>query len=144
MKKKILLLLFWPMLAVMSGVFGSCNPDNNSLGQDEDTFLVKLQSAPVEIVGKNSFPEWLLKKIDEIETQCSKDINIIKIRIYQGEWQNQTVYFINDNLSSCFFCDIFYNNGETIDLSNRETANDFNTASKNWTLIYEFGNGVIY
>ena len=68
-----------------------------------DTFATKLQSAPSDIHVKGDISGWLFTKINEIETKNSKDIAIVKVEIFQGEWNEQIVYFILNNLRLMFF-----------------------------------------
>jgi hypothetical protein len=91
---------------------------------------------------KKDFPKWLIAKIDEIETTNSNDIAIVKIRISKGEWKDNVTYFIKNNLTSCLFCEIYYENGEKVILLDNAIS-DFSSKSENWEIIYEFGNGLI-
>ena len=121
-------------------IIGCNNSKELKDGNVTDTFLTKLQSAPSDIHVKGAFPGWLLTKINEIETNHSKDIAIVKVEIFQGEWNEQIVYFIRHNLSSCLFCEVYYENGEKIVY----TWDNFGTTSKSWKLIYTYGNGYLW
>ena len=132
---KISLLLF---VIVIIGCNNSKELKNENVS---DTFLTKLQSAPSDIHIKGAFSGWLLTKISEIETENSKDIAIVKVEIFQGEWNERIVYFIWHSLSSCLFCEVYYENGEKIIWTTGDTSDNFRTTSKNWKLIYEYGNG---
>jgi hypothetical protein len=89
----------------------------------------------------HDFPEWLSTQIREIETLNARDVSIVKIRIYACQWQNQEVYYIYNSFSSCVLCEVYYKNGEKI-VFTAEDVTDFFTISKNWKLIYEFGQGL--
>jgi hypothetical protein len=130
-KLTVLILLF----AIIGTVGCGKNEETQS---NEDMFTTILKSAP--FFEQENFPEWLLIKIKEIES-WEKDKSILKVRIYQGEWKNRTIYFITNNLSSCYFCDVYYENGEQIRLDGNN-SDDFCIKSKNWTLIYEYGNAI--
>ena len=91
----------------------------------------QLASAPRVDVPKKSLPEWLVFRITHYyETRPSI---ISKVLIYKGEWDKQVVYFILDIFSSCL-CDFFTENGERI-----VDASDCRATSKNWVIIYEYG-----
>jgi len=136
MKKFRLYLLF---ILILVG----CNDKKELIDTNGcDTFSEKLQSSTVDIYEKSDIEGWLSTKIDEIENENSKNIAIVKVKIYQGLWNKQTVYFITNGLSSCFFCEVYYENGEKIDFSTKNNSNDFCNKSKNWKLIYEYGNGI--
>jgi hypothetical protein len=126
---KLLLLLF-----ILTGI--GCT-DNTSKDENTDDFFVRLTSAPwandTEV-----FPEWLSIEIGEIETIHSKDASIVHVRIFKGEWKGKTVYFVQNTLNSCLLCDVYFGDGKQIDWSAENFA-DFDAASKNWQVIYEFG-----
>ena len=99
--------------------------------------IVKIKIGDKE---KESFSEWLIVKIDEIETIHKNDIAIINVRIFKGEWKGQVAYFINNTLNSCMFCDVYYEEGEKVIFE--DDVYSFYIASKDWKLIYEFGKGI--
>ena len=105
--------------------------------------LARLRSAPFVDVS-NSFPAWLPAKTGEIETRYEKDFKIVKVRIFRGEWNKRFVYFISDSFSSCLFCEVYYEEGERIEWPAGDPGllHNFESASENWILIYEFGEGL--
>jgi len=110
---------------------------------DNENFLNKLKKAPSVNISKENLPEWLVVKINFLETAHSKDISWVKVRIFKGKWKNHTVYFISDSFSSCLFCDVYYEDGENIIWpADGMEFTGFCSTSKNWKLIYEFGEGV--
>lgn len=131
---RLLILLF------ACSIIACVNNEKLNDGDIIQAFLVQLQSAPSSFED-NDFPEWLSIKISEIETIHSGDISMVKVKIYRGEWNEQIVYFILNTLSSCGFCEVYYEDGTKLSFSNNSSA-DFCTSSKNWKLIYEFGNGL--
>jgi hypothetical protein len=135
MKEKILYTLTF--LFVLIG-FGCSNNEKQENADCMTIFLqAKLELAPV---GERVFPDWLSTKIAEIEVMHEKDVHITTIRIFKGEWQKRTVYYIFNMLNSCVFCDVYYENGEKIVWSSEEIASDnFCRTGKNWKMIYEFG-----
>jgi len=132
MRKLILLILLFIAIGC------SENKETN------DEFLNILKKAPSAKVSKENLPEWLIVKINEIEAIYSKDVSIVKVRIFKGEWEKQTVYFINDNLSSCIFCNVYYEDGKKLDFSviDDEKKSKFCSENQKWELIYEFGEGL--
>jgi hypothetical protein len=75
----------------------SCNRSNgNNQSTLSDSFLAKLQSITLTVSEEQSFPEWLSNKISEIEALHAKDVDIVKVRIYYGEWNGQH-YYLNLN-----------------------------------------------
>ena len=135
MKKICLLLILFTSIAV------GCK--DNEKTNDADVAVMFLKNLGNIKLSTGNLPDWLLIKINEIETSHSKDVSIVKVKIFQGEWNKQTVYFIYDNLHSCMLCEVYYEDGEKIALSAKEHLTDeFCTESKNWKLIYEFGEGL--
>jgi len=120
-----------------------CSENKETKVIDTDTFLNNLKKAPNFNISKENLPEWLVVKINEIEIINSRDICCIKIRIFQGEWEKQTVYFIVNSFSSCIFCDTYYEDGKKIEFPDDggKKSNEFMTESHQWKIIYEFGEG---
>jgi hypothetical protein len=114
-------------------------------------FFAKLQSAPYADVSKeDTFPEWLLDKINEIETINSKDISIVTVQLFQCKWNNQFFYYIRNNLLSCLLCEVYDENGnkvvwpETKNPDDKYSFYSFCNTSNNWKIIYEFGDMHFY
>ena len=100
-----------------------------------ETFLTRLEAAPFVNIPSSDLPEWLQSKIKESE----KDV-IAHVRIFRGTWDGKRIYFIMNSLSSCFFCDVYFENGTKVMFdSNDEHLNNFCALSKKWELIYEYG-----
>jgi len=132
MRRISLLLLFFL-------TFIGCK-DNEKVNDVEDMFLTRLRSAP--LVEGEDLPDWLSFKIEEIERQAAPK-SLTQIRIYQGEWENEVVYFITNDFYSCLFCEIYYKNGEHIAL-NSTNVNEFSITSSSWTYIYEYGDSTYW
>ena len=94
-----------------------------------------LSSAPKIDISKENLPGWLIGRINDYYEIWPPLVS--KVLIYRGEWNKQTVYFVMDMHSSCL-CDIFTKEGERI---NNQT--NFRATSKNWVLIYEYGDFVL-
>jgi hypothetical protein len=105
---------------------------------------IRTAASPNILVTDNS-PVWLSTKINEMEVLHEKDISIIKVRIFQGEWENRTVYFIFNSLSSCMLCEVYREDGGKLAFEPGDGDVFMNSfcMNKNWKLIYEFGNGLI-
>jgi hypothetical protein len=114
-----------------------CNPEQ----EDESPCSSDIRSLTLS-EGYN-FPGWLSTLIKEIETLYAGDVSILKIRIFECEWQDRKIYYIYNNLSSCLYCEVYYTNGEKIKWSPQDNSTSFYdsfcSTSKNWKLIYEFG-----
>ena len=106
---------------------------------DYNALYKQLYSTPFAGVSKESLPKWLIDKLNELENEHGSQLANIKVRIFKGEWKNNTVFLLNCKpFYACLLCNIFYNDGKQIVLDHNEPAN-FCTTSKNWTFIYEFG-----
>ena len=130
---RLLILLF--ACSILACVNGEKLNDEDTI----QTFLLQLQSVPSSFED-NDFPEWLSIKISEIETIHSRDLSIVKVKIYKGEWNERIVYLITDFLKSAPI-EVYYENGDLLTMNSNSHV-DFYTSSKNWKLIYEFGNGL--
>jgi hypothetical protein len=125
--RKFLFLLF-VLVAI------GCSDSNDSKATDDIEFLNALESAGVADLPEGSLPEWLVIKINEIETLWKDNPDAAKIKIYRGEWMERIIYFIHDLYASCGTCDLYYEDGKKINFST-----NFYTTSKNWILIYKLG-----
>jgi hypothetical protein len=111
--------------------FNSCKEDDTPT-TDNNTFLEHLESAPYEDISKESLPKWLVIMINNnIEKRPS---SIGAVKIYKGEWNKQTVYFIMDTFSSCI-CDFYTETGERI----MDSISELYEECKNWILVYKHG-----
>jgi hypothetical protein len=131
--KKINLLL---IALLLTGLAGCGKEEKNNEMNYIQAFQTKLQSAPLTELSENSFPEWLLFKIREVENEPS---SMTGVKIFKGKWRNQVVYFVRNLLSSCVFCDIYLENGAKVELLDENDIKDFCITSKDWEKIYEYG-----
>jgi len=126
---------------MVMGCSNNSNTDSKTI--DADAFMSQLKAAPSAYISKENLPEWLVGRINEIEAMYSKDVSIVKVRILKGEWKNSNVYFISDTYQSCLFCEVYQDDGTKIVWAANDIAFDnFCAKSKNWVLIYEFGEGI--
>jgi hypothetical protein len=132
----------WLVLILLFTIIGMGGCRKEEAQSKEDAFATKLESA--SFFEQENFPEWLLIKIAEIESSYNNDSSIFKVRIFKGEWNKQIVYLIMDSLSSCIFCEVYYENEEKIawNETNKDDFEDFYDKSKDWELIYEYGNAI--
>ena len=129
------------LLLIFAGFFSSCKEKLNNVDYPSAEFLMKLESAPLAISTEEISPKWLAIKIEEIENTNQNDIAIVKVRIFKGKWKNDVTYIIHNNISSCLFCDVYYDDGKKVIFSSEKLIIDFDSTSENWELIYEFENG---
>jgi hypothetical protein len=119
---------------LLAGTVSCEEKDTESL---EQKFLMQLQSAPFQEMSENeSFPKWLLSMIEEIENNPP---TVCNAKIYRGEWEKQTVYLEFNSLNSCFLCEMYYESGSKIMLSDEKIRKDFFSTSQNWTIVYKYG-----
>jgi hypothetical protein len=115
---------------------------DNKLGAPKDVDYIDVLTTELHKAQYNELltaSEWLKLKINQFEND--KDMSITKIHIYRGEWGKSVVYLIRNNLSSCILCEVYYDYREKIDLSSYGVLSDFSLTTKNWQLVYEYGNG---
>jgi hypothetical protein len=85
-----------------------------------------------EVVVPTDLPEWLQLKLAIYE---SEPMGLVKV--YEGTWNNRTVYYIKNGLSSCLICDTYYRNGEKV-VFNAGDGDLFYELSKNWKLVWKY------
>jgi hypothetical protein len=132
MKEKRIFLLF-SFLLLFCGCEKDVEPENGVL-------FSNLRNAPFVQISDKKLPAWLRQKINEIETMHNDDF-ITAVGIFKGEWNLQTIYYISDNLSSCLFCEVYFENGERVGWSAYGGSSNFQSTSKNWICLYQFGKG---
>jgi hypothetical protein len=118
--------------------------DNYSLHLNTPTFCENLKSSKTDFVTKDSLPEWLVDRINSYyEDTIKKSSNEYKLRIFKGLWENQTIYYVFTNF---WDSTLHYEDGREFKLINlfgdSERLSNFDTTSKNWVYIYEYGNGI--
>jgi len=113
--------------------FGCSESNEDNATNEMDALLSKLKSASYVNEPKEKLPEWLVVKINYYETRP------ISVQIYKGEWNKKIIYFIVDPSSSCL-CDFYDKDGKRIE---NNQLSDLRAKSKNWILIYTYGNIVL-
>lgn len=79
-------------------------------------------------------PDWLSTKIQEFE----KDENLLAVvNIYRCKWKGQVIYYIDNPLNSCIYCEVYDRYGNKIiwDEEGNDVEN-FVATRKNEVLIY--------
>jgi len=99
------------------------------IGTDSGVLFDNLVSAPKIIVPKETLPEWLVVKV--IDNYAPWLPILCLGEAYRGEWKNQIVYFTPSVHSSCPTCELFNEDGKTVD-----NLPDCRTTSKNWIKIF--------
>ena len=98
-----------------------------------DEFFNIIFSAPKDIVSKEDLPEWLVVREKWVNIPNLTEFGLL---IYKGEWDNnQIVYFELSTENFCGFYYFFTEDGIRI----VDNLPDRRSTSKNWVLIYEFG-----
>ena len=137
MKTKLLFLA--ALLLATIGVCG-CGSDDENATEPEVT-LTYLNTAPNKIVEKGSMPEWLVVKINQLETN---QIPLSQYRLYEGVWKSQPIFYIYDYFASCVYCSVYTYDGHNINWETGEyDFKDFATNSKDWKCIYIIGPSLI-
>ena len=86
------------------------------------------------------YPDWLSENIKEIETWKIPT----KAQIFMCEWKGQIVYYVRNPFDSCGFCRVYYKDGKKVEWTEEDLLSDsFCSESKNWVLIYEFGDNIL-
>ena len=108
----------------------------NEEQKDKGVTLDHLDLAPKIILSIENLPKFIKEIVIDYERFSS---DIIYLYVYHGEWNNRTVYLTQSTFQSALF-QFYYGNGDLINFSiNDPDYNSFYSTSKNWVLIYEFG-----
>lgn len=129
MRKSLIFLFAGVAIAALCVIFAGCDNNEPDKKPDEISFLEALESAPVQLVRKETLPGWLIEKIDTFE---SKHDGINDINIWKGELDGRVIYYIHDSYSSCIGCDFY--DGETGEKPTDKSG--VRTESNNWVLVY--------
>lgn len=129
-KVKILLgaaigLVFMAMTSVLSGCSDDSIDFNMANGPHPD--------AKVERVELASLPNWLAQLFEKGKFAS---FEVTQGKVFRGEWNGKTVYHIYNPMSSCMFCEMYYEDGNAIVLDSEDIRKSFHETSKNWTFIY--------
>jgi len=88
--------------------------------------LSELVKAPKHLVSKDELPNFL---------KDNYNLELSYIIIYKGEWNKRIVYYVPNFISSCSYCEYYYEDGKHI-FDGHDDPTDFYTTSKNWIIIY--------
>jgi hypothetical protein len=143
-QKRILLLLLAALL-----VHGCSNREENEPELPYDPldpkgfflFISNLEKAPVALT--DDFPEWLQIFWNNLKGHPGSGSICGKLVLFQGEWKDQTVFYI---LFDMFYAPItstvYYSDGTIVDWEGWEKGDevirDFCYTSKNWKKICEY------
>ena len=99
------------------------------------TFLVCQKDNAVNTYNyKKDAPVWLKEKIDSIST--------IKYytgtKVYRYELDNKFIYYFRIPLSSCEYCEVYYQDGSKMNFTNNDVRLDFQNNKKNEVLVWEW------
>ncbi len=78
-------------------------------------------------------PVWLKAKIDTMST--GKYYMLAKV--YRCEMNGEYIYYISNPISSCVYCEVYYQNGEKLNFEDEKVLYDFEHNKKNELLIWE-------
>ncbi len=94
-----------------------------------------LANCHTEIVGifvcEKDTPVWLKAKIEPTDA-------LYGTRVYRYEWRGESVYYIENPISSCAYCELYDQDGAKIQLTDDPAFQDFLMNSENRTLICEW------
>ena len=79
-------------------------------------------------------PAWLKVKIDSMSTNNF----YVGSKVYRHTWHNNYIYYIHIGLSSCMYCEVYYENGSKVKFTNDYMLQDYLNNRKNEVLIWEW------
>ena len=79
-------------------------------------------------------PSWLKTKIDSMATNNF----YVGSKVFRHTWHYNLVYYIRVGLSSCMYCEVYYENGSKITFTNDSMLQDYLNNRKNEILIWEW------
>jgi hypothetical protein len=137
MKKIIKFLCVGVLMSVLgAGIVACRNDDRQEKESGLGIFPKVLESAPVELVQKESLPEWLRDKIEILEADDTDFVTV-----WRGEWNGKVIYYYLPIVSSCIYCDIYFEDGTQLKWGGNDSSDfeNFCSESKNWRAIYQIG-----
>jgi len=100
-------------------------------------FLLFLSCQNINVVEPFNFerdtPEWLKTKIDTM----SNHTDYYGTSVFRYEWNEDFIYHIMIPISSCAFCELYYENGNRTNIVSDVLFTDFVNNRKNETLVWE-------
>lgn len=87
-----------------------------------------------KLVSKESLPGWVKEKINSLE----KDDTYFLLKT--GKYKGETFYWFDISASSCPFCDLYNQQGEWFNKTEKYTMDDISQLSSRslWTIIYAY------
>jgi hypothetical protein len=79
-------------------------------------------------------PGWLKEKINLM----SGDQQYHGTIVYRYEWKNQYIYYIFIPVSSCAYCELYYQDGSKVKFTNEISSQDFLDNKWNELIIWEW------
>ncbi len=131
MKKILTFFLAGAAIAALGAAFTACESGGDSRS------LVLGQSYPVQLIEKETLPEWLIEKVDFFEANQDgmRDVNI-----YKGEFDGRGIVYIHNIYDSCIGCQFYDWETGGPPKGKGNTWED----SKNWVIIYQIiGLGIL-
>ena len=86
----------------------SCNDEDGVTGPADDGFTSGTWiggSLPIALVPDSELPEWIRSLLDRLYEGA------MYIKVFQGKWRGETVYYFNNEASSCIACLFYHHDG---------------------------------
>ena len=121
------------LIMLSTVVLMSCGANDDNVETDNETVLLMiLKDAQTQFQEKKDMPQWLVDKIDWMENNRK---SVPWASIYQGKWNEKTIYFIENPLNSCLFCNVYDEEGQGFDWTLYNFVDICKSASE-WCCIY--------
>ena len=78
-------------------------------------------------------PAWLKAKIDTMTTGKL----YVRTKVFRYEMNDEYIYYISIPLSSCVYCEVYYQSGKKLNFKDEKVLYDFEHKKKNEILIWE-------
>ena len=115
----------------------SCKSDDNNGEQQITKSLSQaphaLEGAKIELVVKGDMPNWLVEKVNFMETNI---VPSAEYKVYQCTWRSHTIYYVYDLFASCMMCETYYEDGKNVSWERSADVEDFDKNSTDWKCIY--------
>lgn len=133
MKNSYLLLGLVVSLLVLT--MTACSSSDEGNKQDS-------KDVSIEYVSMEDLPDWIAQWALNMDEAVGSNVCFRNIEgyhgseLYRGEWEGVVYYWIINPLSSCVFCDSFYEDGKRLDFEDERVKQAFESAYKNRKRIY--------
>lgn len=113
---------------------GDSNWDFEFLEDAESGYLDGFgQKIPIMLVSSSELPDWLRPSA---ESWGETEILLARVRVLQGKWDDETIYYINNDLSSCIGCQYYHHDGRQFDTEDWEKIDYSQDFFTDWRCIY--------